>query len=143
MRKKFQKRYLIQSEINIVPFLDILLILLVIFMMIPSQLLQSFEVSIPSSTIAKNIVNNKVFLTIEIKEIGLFNIIFNDKYIKNICLDKLHSEINNIICVYPDIVCLIAAAKNSKYESIIKVLNLLNNIGIHSVSMITNSVNLS
>lgn len=136
-----RRKYTIQSEINIIPFLDVLLVLLIIFMIIPSKFIQGFEVNLPNSTKTVNLIDhNKFLLTIEILATGLYNIISNDKNIKNICLDQLNSEICNRICKNPDMVCLLAASETLKYNELIKVLSLLRNVGVHSVGMIT-SVN--
>lgn len=142
MRKK-RHRYTIQAEINVVPFLDILLILLVIFMMVPAQFFQSFEVNLPNSTIKNNIINNnnnnhnQSILTIEIKETGLCNISMNNRYVKSIHVDQLHSEIHDTVYTYPKMICLVAAAKNVQYDTVMRLLNTLNSIGIYSVGMLT------
>lgn len=144
MREKHLK-YMIQSEINIVPFLDVLLILLVIFMMVPSQLLQGFEVNLPNSTVTTSIINNnnKPILTIEVKETGLYNIIINNKYVKGVHLNQLYPEIHNTVDIYPDTICLVAADRNVQYDTVIQVLNVLSGIGMHSVGIITNPINSS
>lgn len=137
MRKRHQK-YMIQAEINVVPFLDILLILLVIFMMLPSQLIQSFEVNLPNSTITTNIIHtHKSSLTIEVKETGLYNVFINNKNIKNVRLDQLHAIINNIDCISSNMICWIAASRNVEYDAVVQVLNILSSIGISAVGMIT------
>lgn len=131
---------MIQSEINIIPFLDVLLVLLVIFMIIPYKFIQGFEVNLPNSTKTMNLIDcNKFTLTIEIIKTGLYNIISNDEYINNIHLDQLNLEINKRICKHPDMVCLLAASKTMQYNELIKVLGLLRNNGVHSVGMITSS----
>lgn len=129
---------MILAEINVVPFLDILLILLIIFMMIPSQVLQGFEVHLPNNiTTTNGINNNKSVLSIEIIETGLYNVTLNKKCIKNIHFNQLDLEIHRIVFKCPEILCLIAATKNVEYGAVIKVLNLLKAIGIHSVGIIT------
>ncbi|URJ30047.1 biopolymer transporter ExbD [Blochmannia endosymbiont of Camponotus sp.] len=138
MKKQRIKRA-IKSDINIIPFLDILLVLLIIFIIIPSKLIQSFEVNLPNSEVATNIVSNeKLIMTIEILGMGFYNLIINNKHMKKICLDQISSEVNNQIYITPDITCLIAASKAIAYDEIIKVLSLLSKIGVHSIGMITN-----
>ncbi|URJ30311.1 biopolymer transporter ExbD [Candidatus Blochmannia vicinus (nom. nud.)] len=138
MKKQRTKRA-IKSDINIIPFLDILLVLLIIFIIIPSKLIQSFEVNLPNSEVATNIINNeKLIMTIEILGMGLYNLIINNKHIKQICLNQISSEISHQIYITPNITCLIAASKAVAYDEIIKVLSLLSNIGVHSIGMITN-----
>ncbi|ADV33732.1 protein TolR [Candidatus Blochmanniella vafra str. BVAF] len=141
-QQKKNQRFQIQSEINIVPFLDILLILLIIFMMIPFQLIQGFQVNLPHSTKAVSITeDNKYAITIEILKEGLYNFIYNNKHINNINASKLSSEINNIVQTKPDVICLIAAASIINYSEIIHIFNLLSTSGIYSIGMMTNPIN--
>lgn len=134
---------MIQAEINMVPFLDVLLILLVIFMMIPAQLIHSFDVNLPISSISKkSVVNSKSLLTIEIKEVGLYNVSINNENKSKIHnLEQLYTTIDDIFRMNPQLTCILAADKNIQYESVIQVLNLLNNIGIYSVGMLVKTRN--
>ncbi|URJ31518.1 biopolymer transporter ExbD [Blochmannia endosymbiont of Camponotus modoc] len=137
--KRKRIRNTIKSDINIIPFLDILLVLLMIFMLIPSKWIQSFEVNLPNSPATPNIINNeKLIITIEILGMGFYNLIINNKHVEKVRLDQISSEISHQTHIAPNIMCLIAASKTVEYDEIIKVLNLLNRIGIHSIGMITN-----
>ncbi|AGC03614.1 protein tolR [Candidatus Blochmanniella chromaiodes str. 640] len=137
--KRKRIRNTIKSDINIIPFLDILLVLLMIFMLIPSKWIQSFEVNLPNSPVTPNIINNeKLIITIEILGMGFYNLIINTKHVEKVRLDQISSEISHQTHIAPNITCLIAASKTVEYDEIIKVLNLLNQIGIHSIGMITN-----
>lgn len=140
MKKQRNLKYEIKSEINIVPFLDILLVLLTIFMMIPSKLLieqTGFEVNFPNNNIKTNTIkNSKCLITIEILGMGVYNLIINDKKILRLSLSMLISEINFIQSTNSKLMCLIAASKEEKYNEIIQILNVLNNIGINSIGMI-------
>lgn len=142
MRRIRIKRHLIQSEINVIPFLDVLLVLLVIFMIIPSKLMHAFEVNLPNSAaVTTNFVKkNKHIISIEIVEKGVYNFVFNDKCIKNIRLNQLSQEIIYKKNMYPELMCLIAASKTIKYNEVIQILNLLTKLGINSVGIITNPI---
>lgn len=141
MKKQYDLRYKINSEINIVPFLDILLVLLMIFMIIPSKLLiqqQGFEVHLPIGDATIHLTKNKKFIiTIEIIKAGIYNFLVNDKKISHISLSTLVSEINSVKLTNSNFVYLIAASKEEKYNEIIKILSILNNIGINSIGLIT------
>lgn len=137
--KRRRIRNTIKSDINIIPFLDILLVLLMIFMLIPSKLIQSFEVNLPNSEVTSNIINDeKLIITIEILGMGFYNLSISNKHVGKMSLDQIASKISHQTHTIPNITCLIAASKTVEYNEIIKVLNLLNHIGIHSIGMITN-----
>lgn len=142
MKRPYNLKYKIKSEINIVPFLDVLLVLLIVFMMIPSKLLiqKGFEVHLPNSNVTTEIFkNNKFLITIEILGSGMFNLMINNQRIQHIPSNKLIAELHTIMTTHSDIVCLIAASKEEKYQEITQVLETLKNIGINSIGMITNS----
>lgn len=144
MKKQHVLKYEIKSEINVVPFLDILLVLLIVFIMMPSKLLiqQGFEINLPNSDAKTEIIKNKRFLvTIEILKTGVYNLSTDHKNIKNIYLNQLMSEIKTELVTHANITCLIAASKEEKYNKIIQILNMLNNIGINSIGMLTNPTN--
>ncbi|URJ29122.1 biopolymer transporter ExbD [Blochmannia endosymbiont of Camponotus modoc] len=108
-------------------------------MLIPSKWIQSFEVNLPNSPATPNIINNeKLIITIEILGMGFYNLIISNKHVEKVRLDQISSEISHQTHIAPNIMCLIAASKTVEYDEIIKVLNLLNRIGIHSIGMITN-----
>lgn len=143
MRKQNNPKYKINAEINIIPFLDVLLVLLIIFMIMPSQLLirQGFEVQLPTQDTVKNIIKDKKFLiTIEILGAEIYNFTTNDQFASHIPFTQLISNINHAKINNPESICLIAASKEEKYSEIIKILNVLNKIGINSIGMITNPI---
>ncbi|URJ25396.1 biopolymer transporter ExbD [Candidatus Blochmannia ocreatus (nom. nud.)] len=140
MRKQ-NIRNKIKSEINIVPLLDILLVLLIIFMTIPIKLIQKFEVNLPNSDITKNFIKNeKITITIEILNKGLYNLVLDNTKIGPMPLTQLSSEINSQIHSNKtaNTLCLIAASRTTTYNEIVVILNLLQINGIHSVGILTN-----
>lgn len=145
MKKLRNIKYEIKSEINIVPFLDVLLVLLIIFMMMPSKLFiqqQNFKEQFSNHELTTdNIKNNKFLITIEILGVGIYDLIINNNRISNISTDQIISEIHSIKITNPNVVCLIAASKEEKYHEIVQILNILNKMGINSIGMTTNTIN--
>lgn len=144
MKKQRKLKRDIKSEINVIPFLDILLVLLIIFMMMPSKLMiqqKNLEVHLPSHHTTKNINNeNKFLIIVEILGMGVYNFTVDNVKMLHLSLNELISEINSAKVINPNLTCLIAASKEEKYNEIIQILNMLNNIGINSIGMMTNSV---
>lgn len=140
-RQQYLKKYEIKSEINIVPFLDILLVLLIIFMMMPSKLFiqqQNFEVHVSNSDKkTDSIKNKKIFIIIKILGSNIYDLIINDTKLSSVSSNQLISKIHSIKNTNPKLACLISANKEEKYNEIVQVLNILNDIGIHSIGMIT------
>ena len=67
MKKNYKKRKSI-SEINVTPFVDVMLVLLIIFMVTAPLLTAGIKVNLPESTsILKNEKNDPVTVTINSK----------------------------------------------------------------------------
>ena len=67
MRKSFKKRESM-SEINVTPFVDVMLVLLIIFMVTAPLLTAGIKVNLPeSSSILKNEKNDPVTVSIDSK----------------------------------------------------------------------------
>lgn len=65
----------IKSEINIVPFLDVLLVLVLIFMATAPIISQSVQVELPDSVQSQNVSNeDKVPVILEVSGIGQYAI---------------------------------------------------------------------
>lgn len=144
MKTQYYLKYQIKSEINVIPLLDILLVLLIVFMVIPSQILmqqQNFEIHLPQQNKISNIIKNKKSLiTIEIIEANTYNLTVYGKMIPHISLNTLILEITSKKLITSNFTYLIAASKDEKYNEIVKILNILNNIGITSVGLITDLI---
>ncbi|MEC8108044.1 MAG: biopolymer transporter ExbD [Pseudomonadota bacterium] len=95
MRAKHSNKYL--SEINVIPYVDIMLVLLLIFMVTAPFLIQGINVDLPKveSPAIEDFENNS--LTISIDKAG--NYYLEIDTFKNISMDlsKLEFELNKII----------------------------------------------
>ena len=95
MRAKHSNKYL--SEINVIPYVDIMLVLLLIFMVTAPFLIQGINVDLPKveSPAIEDFENNS--LTISIDEAG--NYYLEIDTFKNISMDlsELEFELNKII----------------------------------------------
>ena len=95
MRAKHSNKYL--SEINVIPYVDIMLVLLLIFMVTAPFLIQGINVDLPKveSPAIEDFENNS--LTISIDKVG--NYYLEIDTFKNISMDlsELEFELNKII----------------------------------------------
>ena len=139
---RYHRRKKMLAEINIVPYIDVMLVLLLVFMITTPLLYQGLEVDLPSANANELDLNNfKEPLIIEINSDGVISLIQKDIYYDQVeekdLIDKIASMYNNkkIDKVY------IKGDKNIEYEKVIKLISILNKSGIENISLITLPLN--
>ncbi len=146
MYQRRRNRNHIKSEINIVPFLDVLLVLLLIFMATAPIISQSVEVDLPEDKHSQSVTNeNKKPVILQISDIGTYKLKMNGNFIK-VAGEELLTELDVIAYASQafqndnNTLFLVAGEKNIPYEEIIKGISLLKDAGITTnVGLMTSS----
>ncbi|MBN6710310.1 protein TolR [Canicola haemoglobinophilus] len=134
-----RKRRDIKSEINIIPFLDVLLVLLLIFMATAPIISQSVQVELPDAVESQNVSNeDKTPVILEVSGIGQYALSvagersegLTEEMVTQISKQEFDKDNNTLF--------LVGGAKDVPYEEVIKALNLLHLAGIKSVGLMTN-----
>ncbi|OCF99650.1 protein TolR [Gilliamella sp. wkB195] len=136
-----RSRYSAKSEINIVPLLDVLLVLVLIFMATAPIISQSVEVDLPEATESKTVSpsDNKPII-IEVSGVGVYAIIIDQNRQSNIPQEQIVAEVKQQMSLNDKAVFLVGGAKQVPYEEIIKALNLLQSAGVKSVGLMTQPI---
>lgn len=138
MRKRKQR---IKAEINVVPFLDVLLVLLLIFMLTAPIISQSVVVDLPDSSKSETVKSEqKPPVILEVSTAGIYSLNVNGERSENldgatvvkISLAEFSKDNEQVFLVGGD--------KKVAYEEIIKALSLLREAGIKKVGLMTNPV---
>ncbi len=127
-----------KSEINVVPYIDVMLVLLIIFMVMPSSNNPSV-INLPNAE--KTTQPPDDYIQVVIKPDGALTVGVNGKNAqaaeplanRTLVLRKLralHDE-------HPDIPVMIAGDKDSKYDDVIQLISEAKKIGINRVGLAT------
>jgi len=136
-----RKRREIKSEINIVPFLDVLLVLVLIFMATAPIISQSVQVELPDAVESQSVSNeDKVPVILEVSGIGQYAISIGGERSENLTEDQVTSLSKAEFDKDNNTLFLVGGAKDVPYEEVIKALNLLHLAGIKSVGLMTNPI---
>ena len=84
---RLAKKKNLKAEINVVPYIDVMLVLLIIFMVLSPLLIQGIEVNLPKTDTTKMTVQNEP-LVISIDEVGKFYLNIGEEVLP-ISLDEL------------------------------------------------------
>lgn len=131
----------LKSEINIVPLLDVLLVLLLIFMATTPIITQSVEVDLPDATHSQTVsTNDDPPVIIEVSGIGQYSVVVDKDRMDQLPAEQVVAEAERRLEVNPKTVFLIGGAKEVPYDEIIKALNLLHQAGVKSVGLMTQPI---
>ena len=132
-RQKYSSRNFVpMSEINVTPFVDIMLVLLIIFMVAAPLLSVGIEVDLPN-TQAKPLETEKerpLTLTLD----GESNLFINEVKIEK---SKLRSKLLAIKKERESDEIYLRASKDIEYQNVATILALVSNIGYSQISLVT------
>ena len=121
----------LMSDINVTPFVDVMLVLLIIFMATAPMMIQGVNVSLPEAT-AKPIVSEKDHLLITLDKNGKL-------YINNykIAPELLQNKIKKILEGHPDQEVFLRADKDVSYGAVVKIMSEIKDAGVEKLGMVT------
>jgi biopolymer transport protein TolR len=129
------------SEINVVPYIDVMLVLLVIFMATAPLLTQGVQVDLPNAPSEAIPDNAEDPLVISIRSDGA---IFVNLGIQNsddegtrVTIYSLADQAEKILNARPDVPVYVKADQVLEYGEVIKVMTVLQRSGAESVGLIT------
>lgn len=130
MKKNYKKRKSI-SEINVTPFVDVMLVLLIISMVTAPLLTAGIKVNLPESTsILKNEKNDPITVTINSKgEIYLQK--------KKFTADGLIKKLKALKSQNKDLKIYIKGDKKLNYGKVMDLMSFINKSGFKKVALVT------
>ena len=127
-----EKRFM--SEINVTPFVDVMLVLLIIFMVTAPMMMQGVEVNLPQTT-TKSIKTREDPLILSInKEREIF---LEDHKIR---VEDLETKIKTIFKYRRDKEVLLRADRDIPYGFVIKVIAGIKQAGINKLGVVTEPI---
>ena len=132
-RQKFSSRNFVpMSEINVTPFVDIMLVLLIIFMVAAPLLSVGVEVDLPNTQAKPLAIENEKPLTLTMDKES--NIFINEVQIKK---EDIRTKLLAIRKERKSDEIYLRASKNIEYQKVASVLALISNIGYSQISLVT------
>jgi len=126
------------AEINVVPYIDVMLVLLIIFMVTAPMLQQGIEVDVPKTGGAKEVLDKggpPLVISVDSRGKRYLNVLANpnaqvESDAEAIARIKLHLE------KYPDSKMLVKGHLDAKYEDVVKAMNLLSEAGATKIGIV-------
>ena len=123
------------SEINVVPYIDVTLVLLVIFMITAPLMTQGIKVELPQA-FSDSMENDEDSLIVTITADGSYHMNIGEKE-TTVTLKQIAEQSKKILEVNPGIRVLIEGDRSLNYGSVIELMTVLQSAGAPSVGLIT------
>lgn len=122
----------LMSDINVTPFVDVMLVLLIIFMVTAPMMIHGANVSLPEATLSP-IPSEKenLMVTIDIKH----QVYINDLQVE---MDFLKEKLARIIENRSDQEVYLKADKSVPYGLVVSVMAAIKGAGVEKLGMVTN-----
>ena len=135
MKNKRAKRKLV-AEINVVPYIDVTLVLLVVFMVTAPLLMQGVKVDLPVANSAPMDKQKQEPLIISIKSDGTYWIDENGTNIAN-SLSFIKDRVAKVLRQKPNTPVLVWGDEQVDYGSVVDLMSQLQIAGAPSVGLVT------
>lgn len=134
------KRGQAMSEMNVVPFIDIMLVLLIVFMITTPVINESVKVDLPKAAAEKiEVTSDTPILIISVNADEKVFLSLNGAPIKVNSIDDLKVSLNKEIQTSPDAQLFLRGDKGVSYGVIMNVMTSLKNSGLKNIGLMTES----
>lgn len=137
MIRRQKKKRKLNADINVVPYIDVMMVLLVIFMITAPMLTQGVSVDLPQA--ASDPVNDKdqepVVVTVD--KDGAYYINIGGDDTTQVSQEEVSERVEKILNETPNQLLLVRGDKNVSYEKVVGLMALLQQAGAASVGLVT------
>ncbi|GAB2501889.1 protein TolR [Lysobacter humi (ex Lee et al. 2017)] len=133
--RRHRKRKL-KSEINVVPYIDVMLVLLVIFMITAPLLNLGVDIDLPKSN-AKSLQQKTDPVVVQVDADGNYTLIVKAGTKEAVTAADLTSRLSAIVAENPEAQVLIGADGSASYQTVTEAIDVLKDAGVDKVSLIS------
>ena len=121
----------LMSQINVTPFVDVMLVLLIIFMVTAPMMMEGINVTLPEAS-SKQLALEKKPLVISVNS---DNKIFISNF--NVTIENLGEKLKKILDGKTNREVFLKADKNISYGMVVRVMSEIKGAGIENLGMVT------
>jgi biopolymer transport protein TolR len=127
----------LKAEINVVPMIDVMLVLLIVFMIAAPMMTQGIKVELPKASADPVDTKEDEPITVSIKQDGSYYIEFAGDPEKPRPLTEIKSIVSKILAEKPNTLVFVQADRRVQYGSVVELMAELKISGAPSVGLIT------
>ncbi len=125
------------SEINVVPYIDVMLVLLIIFMITAPLLSQGVKVDLPQVPSKPLPAENKDPVIVSVDSEGNFYISFGENQDSPVSPNDLVNRVGALLKYRPGIPVFVKGDRNVPYGRVVELMAILQGVGVPGIGMIT------
>ena len=130
------------SDINVVPYIDVMLVLLVIFMISAPLMVQGIQVNLPQASSEALPVTNNEPLIVSIDKNGELFLETDSTKDKSLSLEELNFSVTKIFESNPNLQVVIRGDGKVQYEKVMTVMAELQMAGATNIGLISKPISL-
>ncbi len=131
---KRQKRYKLKSEINVVPYIDVMLVLLIIFMVTTPMMNSSVDVQLPQAN-AKSLQQKKDPVLVSVMQDGQMYLTLSGAKKELVDEATLKLKVGAFVRENPEVSVLVGGDARGSYGGVFQVLADLQQAGVAKVGL--------
>lgn len=137
MIRRHKKKRKLNSDINVVPYIDVMMVLLVIFMITAPMLTQGVNVELPKASAepVDDKDNEPVIVTVDAE--GKYYIDIGGDPKEPVTAEIVGDRVSKILAANPEKMLLVRGDKNVNYDKVVHLMVLLQQAGAPSVGLVT------
>ena len=137
MARSNSSRRRLVSEINVVPYIDVMLVLLIIFMVTAPLLKQGVDVDLPTAPANPLDVKSPEPIVISVDRKGKMYLSIASTPDSSMDKDALVDQVRSALAKRPDRPVMVRGDANGPYQNVVRTLVLLQKANVDSVGLVT------
>ena len=130
------RRFKLKSEINVVPYIDVMLVLLIIFMVTAPMINKNVDINLPQAN-AKSLQDKKEPIIVAVDEKGQLFLTLGDSKQQPIDVETMKAKVGAFVRANPEVSVLVAGDREGKYDGVYQVLADLQQAGVAKVGLMS------
>ena len=127
----------LMSDINVVPYIDVMLVLLVIFMITAPLLTQGVEVELPKTSNEPLPLDQKQPIVLTVDATGRYFLNIGSEPDRAIDTKTLQIIVSKVTGVKPDTPVFVRGDHRADYGKIVNAMSVLQAAGVNKISLVT------
>ena len=130
------KRFKLKSEINVVPYIDVMLVLLIIFMVTAPMMNLGVDIQLPQ-TKAKSLQDKKDPVVVSVDENGQIYLSSQGSKREPVSAEEFKAKITAFQKENPDLQVLVAGDERANYGKVYLILPVLQEAGVTKIGLMS------
>jgi biopolymer transport protein TolR len=128
------------AEINVVPYIDVMMVLLVIFIATAPVVMQGVTVDLPQAESEQMSEELKTPIVCTADVNGRYFVDLGDSHIEVRELNELTSIVSDYLMTRPGSPVVVQGDAHASYDSVVQLMNALKRAGVESVGLVTQPI---